>query len=312
MQTAIKPDTVLKDYWKDNDRFADLFNQAFFHSDFIDPAKLTEQDSDDSSMYKYEKKIGTIDRRRDLIKQYKDGMDITLIGVENQDKVHYAMPIRAMLYDCLRYLGQCDDLISKHRGDRDLKPGAEFLSGLSKDDRIKPVITLVVYYGKEPWDGPFRLTDMMSMSPAVKDYVEDWDIHLLWVREASKFTFKNKDNQDLFKAIEEFYSKDGLDLEKLKQMYPNNDIYWQTMAAIGAATGSKELISYAYENEGRYLNMCTALENLKSESKAEGKVEGIQDMVSIMRELNIDDETIVGKIQAKFQCSREQAQELLA
>lgn len=30
MNADIKPDVTLKDYWRDNYRFADLFNQVFF------------------------------------------------------------------------------------------------------------------------------------------------------------------------------------------------------------------------------------------------------------------------------------------
>lgn len=29
----LKPDVVLKDYWRNNDRFADLFNQVFFNGE---------------------------------------------------------------------------------------------------------------------------------------------------------------------------------------------------------------------------------------------------------------------------------------
>lgn len=45
----------------------------------------------------------------------------------------------------------------------DLSDGAEFLSHIKKTDRIMPIINLVLYCGKTPWDGPKSLYDMMGI-----------------------------------------------------------------------------------------------------------------------------------------------------
>ena len=36
---------------------------------------------------------------------------------------------------------------------------------MRKEDRFCPVITIVVYYGEEQWDGPVALSDMMETMP---------------------------------------------------------------------------------------------------------------------------------------------------
>jgi hypothetical protein len=121
---------------------------------------------------------------------------------------------------------------------------------------------------------------------------------------------------DSISLITEFYSNDGkIDLEQFKAKYENREVYWETAAAIGAATGSAKLVSYAGKHKGGDLNMCTALKNLEleGEKRAEKRTEkrDIKVMVSVLRELDVDDETIIEKIQAKYKYNRKDAQELL-
>lgn len=57
---------------------------------------------------------------------------------------------------------------------------AEYLSGFYREDKLQPVITLVVHFGTEKWDGPLSLHEMM----AIKDerllrFVQDYKIHLI-------------------------------------------------------------------------------------------------------------------------------------
>ena len=50
----IKQDTILKNFWKNNDRFADLFNTFLFNGEeILKPDDLTEVDTDVSSMLKF-------------------------------------------------------------------------------------------------------------------------------------------------------------------------------------------------------------------------------------------------------------------
>jgi hypothetical protein len=46
MKNTLKPDPTLKDYWRNNSRFSDLFNQILFEGqDSIKPDKLIDKDS---------------------------------------------------------------------------------------------------------------------------------------------------------------------------------------------------------------------------------------------------------------------------
>ena len=82
-----------------------------------------------------------------MVKFSGDGTCYRILGMEHQQHIHYAMPLRTMIYDSLSYLRQAEEISRRnHRekawGDRD-----EFLSGLKKDDRLIPCYTAVLYCG---------------------------------------------------------------------------------------------------------------------------------------------------------------------
>lgn len=307
MKNTIKPDSVLKDYWRNNDRFSDLFNQVFFHGEaVINPGQLADKDTEESAVIidKKQDNITSISRACDIIKEYSDNINLILIGLENQMHVHYGMPVRTMLYEALDYTKQCKDLEQQHRAEKDLTSSGEFLSGMAVSDKIKAAVTLIVYYGEKPWDGPESLEDMMNIPPAFQPLFNNYNIRLLQVKDTETFHFKNQDNEDFFALLREFYyNEDKLDINKFKENHPDLDIYWETAAALGAVTGTTELIEYALSNKGGRIHMCTALENLKQE----GIQEGIHNTIIILRDLDIKEDVILLKIQKQFKLSKEEA-----
>ena len=98
-----------------------------------------------------------------------------------------AMPVKTMIYDSLQYASQVDMAGRRHR--RHLKAGGksgrkvssgEFLSGFYKDDKLLPVITLVIHFGPEEWDAPMGLHDMMKIEdPELLSYIPDYRINLI-------------------------------------------------------------------------------------------------------------------------------------
>lgn len=130
------------------------------------------------------------------MKEYADGTELVRIGIEDQQKVHYAMPVRAMLYDALCYTQQCKALEKDHREEKDWNTPDEFLSGITKEDQIKPVITLVIYYGEADWDGPFKLSDMVSVPPTFRPFFNDQALNLVQAKHIERYQFKHTDNRD--------------------------------------------------------------------------------------------------------------------
>ena len=129
----------------------------------------------------------------------EEGPYLALLACESQSGVHYAMPVRNMLYDSLSYTEQIRRISESNRRKEGAgkMSGEEFLSGLRKEDRICPVITLVLYYGEKEWDGSRDLYGMFpggqeeQMRKMLKNYVPDYRINLVDVgkiHDPEKFT----------------------------------------------------------------------------------------------------------------------------
>lgn len=67
----------------------------------------------------------TIERFRDILMAVQGETSIVLIACENQEEVHYAMPVRTMLYDSLNYVEQINALKKQHKVEKDWKRSAE-------------------------------------------------------------------------------------------------------------------------------------------------------------------------------------------
>ena len=95
-------------------------------------------------------------------------MDFVLWGLENQAKIHYAMPLRHMVGDAFSYMKEYDEIAAVNKKNGDFHSADEFLSGFKKTDRLHPVISLCVYYGESEWDGPFSLKDMLEIPEKIE------------------------------------------------------------------------------------------------------------------------------------------------
>ena len=105
-----------------------------------------------------------------------------LLGVENQTDVHYAMPVRNIIYDALQYGKQVSEVERRHKNQGDGKGHnrGEYLSCFYKEDRIRPVVTLVVHFGADKWDGPLSLYEMMDLEDEkLLGFVQDYRIFLI-------------------------------------------------------------------------------------------------------------------------------------
>lgn len=98
--TTHQKDVTLKTFWRNNEHFADLFNAAVFNGkQVLKPDKLTEMDTDVSATIQSKSYNESITRNRDVVKKMSDGIEFNILGLEIQDKTHYAMPLRTMTYN---------------------------------------------------------------------------------------------------------------------------------------------------------------------------------------------------------------------
>lgn len=207
-QQHIKPDTSTKKYWRNNEQFADLFNAFLFGGQqVIHSEKLQEQDTDSTDILELETNRVSMQGARDLVRLVKthDGVAYALLALENQDDIHYAMPLRVWGYDYYSYMKQYQEKKAMYRKAGVKLTGAEYISGIRKTDRFVPVVTLVLYYGDEPWDGPQSLGELLEVPEELRPYVNDYQIYVIDMKE-NNLPLQNQNNKDLFQMMSLLYN----------------------------------------------------------------------------------------------------------
>ncbi len=270
------------------------------------------------------KKTDAVQRYRDILKsaviKRDEKMSYVLLGIENQTDVHYAMPVRNAIYDALQYGRQVADIAAEHRRNKkdfSGKSSGEYLSGFLKEDRIKPVITLVIHFGAEEWDGPLSLHEMMSIRDMeVLSFVENYRIHLidpakLTDEELNKFSTSMREVIGYIK-----YSKNKDKLLEFLRTDAHRSIEMNAARVIKTITNTPIEVS----EESEEIEMCKAIEDLIAESEARGRAEGkacgraegethgrAEGIIEICLEMNIPKEDIIKRLQDKLNIPFSQA-----
>ena len=275
-RTTHQKDVSLKTFWRDNEHFADLFNATVFNGkQVLKPDKLTEMDTDVSATIQSKSYNESITRNRDVVKKMSDGVEFNILGLEIQDKTHYAMPLRTMTYDALGYIKEYNDIKKHHKLNKDsFSSHEEFLSGINKSDRFHPIITLVLYYGESLWDGPTCLSDMMiSMPDNIKAYFSDYKLNLVQILDSDKYTFYNEDVRDVFNIIRNIYNDD---FDSIYREYESRNVDIDVMELICNITSVPKLMDLCTDTEqGGTVNMCEAMKRFQAECESKGMKEGI-------------------------------------
>lgn len=305
----VKADTILKNFWKNNERFADLFNAALFDGESVLKAEdLSEVDADVSSLLKFNNHAETVQKVLDVAKKTAYGVDFVIWGLESQQKIHYAMPLRHMLGDAFSYLKEYNEIAARNRKDKNFSSSDEFLSNFKKTDRLHPMITLCVYYGDSDWDGPLCLTDMLKIPDKIKPLVSDYKMNLVEIKKSNTMKFHNDDVNMVFDLSRSIYERN---YDKINRVYKDCAIPTEIGLVIGAITESQELINQALEIEkrmGGQMNMCTALEELKKEGIQEGEIKGT---IKMSKKFNVSKDETMKNIINEFSLTKDKAQEYI-
>lgn len=211
-QNKVKPDTILKTFWRNNERFADLFNTVLFRGNqILKPEEFNE-------------------------------------------------------------------IAEKHRKEKDVKTPSEFLSGLKKEDRLHPIISLCIYYGEDEWDGPLCLIDMLKIPDELKLMISDYKLNLIQVKNCGGLKFHNNDINIVFELVRLIYNQE---YDKINDTYKDKAIDTELALVIGAVTNSQKIIDQAMrlEQEGEKMNMCKALEALEQRGFESGKKELLKEKI---------------------------------
>lgn len=283
-------DVVTKEYMREPHVFADAFNFLLYDGrQVIKPSELKEMDTAEV-MYAFGSSASgngtgiSLQKHRDVLKcmTIMSGSEASyvLLGVENQTDIHYAMPVRNMVYDALQYADQVSKVSAKHRRNRrtETMSSAEFLSGFTKADKLQPVITLVVHFGADPWDGPMSLYEMFSVqNDTIRKYAQDYRLHLLDPGRIPQKDFKKfaSSLREVLNYIK--YSKDEKGLARLLE----EDERLKALEA-GAARVIETIThtDFAIDEKTEVVNVCQAVEDMM---KTRARKERVDTLIRLVR-----------------------------
>ena len=262
-------------YYEKEQRFAELINGWLFHGR---PEILPEQVHPAASRYTAKsgksRQAAYRTRYRDIVKKV-EGFRIRLIlGMELQSYVDYTMPVRVMDYDAVEYGSQIAAARQRQA------PKKVCLSGMDKNERLTPVLTLVLYLGEAKWDAAQNLhgiLDFGKIPDTLRSYIPDYPIHVLDIRHTPDERLMEfpDDLACMFLVLK--YQKDKEKLLEIMKTYPAfQHVREDTYEAVWSYTNTTKLLEIKEEisKEEGTINMCQAIDEIFEDGKKEGRIQG--------------------------------------
>ena len=273
-------DTATIKMMRQNRFFADAFNFFIYGGrQVIQPSALREIDTRELDM-PYGGAQGAeipVQKTRDVIKavaMMDSNRAYLLLAQELQSDVHYAMPVKNMISDALQYAKQVEKAAASHKEAKDYKSGAEYLSGFRKDDRLLPVVTLVIQFNDMSWDGPMSLHEMFGeQDEEILRLVPDYNINLISPKAMpdSDFTKFQSTLGEVLSFIK--YRKDPDKLQEMLDKRPGFHSMGRDEVDVLNACVNAGLVM---EESEVSLDVCEAIQIMKDRSMKQGIEQGIE------------------------------------
>ncbi len=313
-------------FFKDTVHFADLINGALFDGEqIILPEELSLKNGETDIILKDKNnKNIAVNRYRDIIMEWRKQVTLVMLACEVQENVHYAMPVRNMLYDSLSYTNQINELWKSLSDEEKCNiDNGEFLSHIRKEDFIYPIITVVFYYGDD-WDGNLDLHSMFNFNDNIwneeiskkvlEKYVPNYHINLINPTKIEDLSVFKSDLQLIFGMLK---YKD--DKEKLFNFTKDNKSYFSsvnstTINAIDAFLNfNVKLETILGKDEKEEKDMCKALDDLYNDGVVAGIKQGIsQGTVTAFKSIGWSDDAIIDKLIELYNMTTDEAKKLIS
>lgn len=184
-----------------------------------------------------------------------------------------------MVYDALEYARQVTETAKRHKKSKDYQKlsAKEYLSGFFREDKLIPVITLVIHFSPEKWNAPLSIHEMLKSSDEhILSFTNDYKIHLL-----SPSNLNEEDLSKFHSSLKEVlgfikYSKQE---EKLNNFINNNKCFErinkEAVSVINTCTG----YDFQFEEDKEEINMCQAIADMKKHSFEAGMEAGMEKQI---------------------------------
>ncbi len=282
-------------YYEDARHFAWLVNGWIYHGNGgIEPTQIKPKNIRLTGRTGKGRITRTRTRYRDISKTIGNATIFLIIGTEFQSFVDYSMPVRVMDYDSLEYKDQIQAIHTTRKNEAIASGRAPDvdLSPLKKEDRLVPVITLVLYMGEAPWNAAKRLHDLLDFSEIpheLRNYVSDYPIHVLDICHTADERLLEfpKDLASMFLTIK--YQKNPVTLKAILHSIPEfHAVEKETFDAVWGFL-DKRVLEYKVEAQSAEgdVNMCVAIDMMLADERKQGHERGLSEGRSLEKEFLI-------------------------
>lgn len=309
-----------REYLSDKKIFSDAFNFLLYGGrQVIKPEELKELDTAQIAIpYGNNARVPT-QKYRDLFRLWSamtdDNAVYLMLGAELQAKQHMAAPVKNGLYDMIGYARQVEEAGRSYRkkgdekeGDLYVEDGAlkirltseEFLSGFRKEDKLIPIITVIVYLDPGPWEGPRCLHDMFDVKDKeILKFVPDYPINLIEPAAIGDNEFGR------------FHTDLGLTMKVLKYRNDKADKVIEETNHRKIDRGTAVFLNRVadlkleFDEKEAEVDMCLAMENRMKKEKVEGAIQAF-------RIAGLSESEIITKVVENFNVTKEYVLALLS
>ena len=249
---------TLEDY---ADVFADIVNVLLFDGeqrvlpeDLVDTSARSQFKADDGVLHEQE---------RDVVKRWKHGkIVIALLGLENQTRPDENMPLRVFSYEGASYKSQL----------------------LDGKKNFCPVITLVLYFGKQRWEKARSLYEKLEVPEELRPYVNDFSINVFeisYLSEEQLAMFRSD-----FGVVAEYFVRSRTDpgYKPKKKVIKHVDAFLKMMKAVTGDHRYEEVRKSV--RKGVSITMCEVLDYREKRGEKRGIQRGIEQDRRALNRLN--------------------------
>lgn len=263
-----------------NDVFADIFNGLVFQGKPVVKEDSLEEVSPVSQYRADDRKLH--EQERDTHKLWHGhGINLILAGIENQTQPDKDMPFRVLSYDGASYRSQ---LLKNEECIED-----DIVKRVPCKERY-PVITIVLYFGKELWSYPKNLCNCFypplaenEVTRVLKKYIQDYKIHIFDIPRLKPEDVKRFRSD--FRIVADYFVHAYTD----KNYVPDDavithvDEFLKLMNILTGDARYEEIATSftAQEKEGG-IKMCEVLDAREARGEARGIVLGAERMGKLM------------------------------
>ncbi len=315
-----KKDLAQKYLIEKDDVFADIINVLLGNGQkLLEPGELESKPTE--AVYYNQESDELKDMFRDVCKKStKNGQVYAIFGIEAQETMEYTMPLRCMGYDYISYKTQKDKILERRKQEGIKNPR------FRKDDRLVPVVTLVLNYNAS-WNAPISLYDMLDIPDSIEKselIIPDYRINLISLGSLEPEILEKFQSDFQIVAAYVRYKEEP---EKLRQFFTEhqNSIRHplEVQKAIALVSDEKRYLEYDLEKE-EVGNMCKLYDMVLNEGINQGISQGISQginqernssvlkMIVVLRDLNCCDADIREILKKNYELTDEQSELYMA